>query len=200
MNAIIDKITSLPPLSQTVIDTLDLSVKENKTSEELIDIIKDDSLMVVMLLKTANSAIFGFRTEVDSIENLIHLLGIDFTISIILSNSLQNSFDVDFSPYGITSNEFRELTSLKISLLNQWIMRVDSNLIKTLFMPIILSDLGKYIISTEINHINKQDEFFKELNNTDITNINSVEKQYCGISSNEATTLLLEHWKLNPMF
>jgi HD-like signal output (HDOD) protein len=196
MNKLVQHIVNIPALSQTVIDTLNFSLKSEKSAEELIKIIGNDPLITIMLLKTANSAIYGFVNKVDSVENLIYLLGIDFTIALILSNSLQNNFDVNFAPYGIDANKFRFNISLKSNLLKLWINKFDIEVAKKLHLSVILYDLGKYLIAAHIISEKKTDQFLKSINEN-ISNIESIEREYCGVSSKEATILLLKHWNLN---
>jgi HD-like signal output (HDOD) protein len=117
---IIKKIRSLPPLNETALDVIEFNKADNKESEELIEIVQKDPLIVATLLKVANSALFGFRHKVESIENLIQLLGSDFVVSLVIGNSIQNNFDTNFEPYTINSNQFRESSCLYTSFLNIW--------------------------------------------------------------------------------
>lgn len=195
MSNIVRRIEQLPPLPKTVMDVMDFSKQEDKTCEDLIVIIKDDALLIAMLLKTANSALFGFRNKVETIKNLVNLLGVDFTVSLVLSNSLQSSFDIDFSPYGIDVNKFRDNTILSVNFLNIWISRVDIELKKRLLLPVTIMDIGKYILSNEINKLNRKDEFLAQIEKNP-QNLELIEKKYCGFSSKETTIMILEHWKI----
>jgi len=196
MKTIVSKIENLPALSKTVMDTLEFSTKTNKTPEELSEILSTDPLMVVSLLKTVNSAIFGFRNEVESLENLIYLMGIDFTISMILANSIEDSVEINISAYGIDQSEFKDFLALKLKFVTSWIRKEDSQLLKKLYLPLILHDIGKFIISKELFHANQIDIFLDELKK-DHLNINKIERKYCDYTSPEITVFVLEYWKLN---
>jgi HD-like signal output (HDOD) protein len=149
-----------------------------------------------MLLKTANSALFGFKNKIDSIKNMVNLLGIDFTVSLILSNSLQSCFDIDFSPYGIDVNQFRNHTVLSVNFINIWLSLVDIEIKNKLLLPMTIMDIGKYIISNEINKMGAKDTFLSKLK-TNPQNLSFLEIQYCSFSSSEVTVMLLEHWKID---
>jgi HD-like signal output (HDOD) protein len=196
MKTIVKEIEEIPALSKTVMETLKFSTKENKTSKELIGILSTDPLVVVNLLKTVNSAIFGFRNEVESIENLIYLMGIDFTISMILANSVEESVDINISAYGIDTTQFKELLANKIKFVNSWVRKENINIEKKLYLPLILHDLGKFILSKELNQTNKIDVFLSELKK-DHQNINKIERKYSNYTSKEISVLVLEHWDLN---
>jgi len=192
---IIKRIKKLPPLSRTVLDVMEFNNKEEKTSEELIKIIKSDPLLIIFLLKTANSALFGFKNEIETIDNLVNILGVDFTISLVLSQSLQNSFDIDFSPYGIDSNKFRDATILSVNFLQDWVNKIDKNLTSKLLLPIVLFDLGKYLIANEINKQFKTNEFYEDIKQNKF-NMDNVERKYCNCTSLEVTVMLLKHWEI----
>ena len=196
MQKIVENIEELPALSKTILDTLDFSTKTNKTAEELIDIISTDPLITVTLLKTINSAMFGFRNEVDTIENLIYLMGIDFTISMILSNNLEDSLKIDISAYGLDQNQFKEFTALKLKFISSWLRKENPQLLNKIYLPLILQDLGKFIISQELNKDNKISSFLSDIKK-DPLNIDKIERNYYNCTSNDVTILILEHWRLN---
>jgi HD-like signal output (HDOD) protein len=193
---IIKKIKSLPPLNETALEVIEFNKQESKEDKELVKIIEQDPLIVATLLKVANSPLFGFRYKVESIENLIYLLGVDFVISLVIGNSIQNNFDTNFEPYGINSNQFREASCLYTSFLNMWLSQIDNDLRKKLYLPIFLSDIGKCVLANEINASNIKDVFIEQIKLYP-TNIEKTEKDLCGFSSTEITVLLLENWSLD---
>ncbi len=195
-NSIIQEIKSLPPLSKTVIDVIEYSKHENKTVEGLLELIQDDSLLIASLLKISNSALFGFKNKVTDVKNMINLLGVNFTISLILANSIENSFKADFSPYGISANSFKHTTLIAIKLMQFWISQIDIELKNRLVLPAILMNLGKYLIASNLIKTDQGDEFLANIQK-DILDIDKVEKQFCGYTALEVTVLLLEHWKID---
>jgi len=196
INTIVEQIEELPALEKTIVDVLEFSIKKEKLPEELIEILSSDPLIVATLLKTINSAIFGFRNEVESLDNLIYLMGIDFTISIVLANSIQDAVKINLDSYGIDETIFKEQLSLKIKFMTSWLRQEDIDIQKKLYLPLILHDIGKFIISNEINNLNKSKEFLKDISNKP-QSIDKIERKYCEHTANEVTVLVLEYWKIN---
>jgi len=196
MQSIVNKIKILEPLSKTTLDVLTFSTKKEKKHSELIELIKNDAGLVATLLKVVNSALFGFKNRVENLDSLVTLLGVNFTISIVLSKGIENSLKMDFSVYEQTEESFTDITYSKINLLNIWLSKVDIELKNKLMIPIILSDIGKYIISHEIVSMNLKDDFIKECQDKNIV-IYDIEEKFCSINSKDATSLLLNHWKIN---
>ena len=81
---LIEEINSLPPLPTSVIELEKYKSIDNSDLLKLISIIEEDPLMVVTILKVANSSMFGFRFKVETLSKAINLLGINFTISIAI--------------------------------------------------------------------------------------------------------------------
>jgi len=196
MNTIVQRIEELPALSKTIIDTLNFSTKSDKTAEELVEILSTDPLIIATLLKTINSAIFGFRNEIETLENLIYLMGVDFTISIVLANSIQDSVSIDISAYGISQEEFKDFLALKIKFMTSWLRTKHPEIQKKLYLPLILQDLGKFIISKELSSTNKAQKFLSEIKEKPYS-IDKIERKYSSYTSTEITVLILEHWNLN---
>ena len=89
-NNILEKIESLPPLPKTIIEIEEFRKKLNKEAIDLLNIIEKDALIISTLLKISNSAMFGFRSKVETPSRAVNLLGINFTISIAIGGTVQN--------------------------------------------------------------------------------------------------------------
>ncbi|MFW3328765.1 HDOD domain-containing protein, partial [Aliarcobacter butzleri] len=103
---ILNKIDSLPPLPKTIIEVEEFRKKPNKEIADLLKIIEKDALIVSTLLKISNSAMFGFRSRVETPARAVSLLGINFTISIAIAGTVQNLLKSDLEPYGVNVNDF----------------------------------------------------------------------------------------------
>jgi len=196
MQTIVTQIEKLAPLSKTILDTLNFSTKTNKTSEELIDILSTDPLIIASLLKTVNSAIFGFRNEVENVENLIYLMGIDFTISMVLSNNIEDSLETNVDGYGLDQSQFKEFLALKLKFISSWLRKENPELLKKIYLPLILQDVGKFIISKELKTENKIKSFLDTITK-DPDHIDKVERKYYNCTSTEVSILVLDHWEIN---
>jgi HD-like signal output (HDOD) protein len=196
MKNIISEIEQIKPLSSTVVKILEFSIKKEKSVEELISLIQLDTALVTTLLKVSNSAIFGFRNKVETIDNIVNLLGVNFTISIILGSEMNDSFNVNFKAYCISGDAFKTINLMKINLLNLWIGKIDKEIKDTLLLPTIIYNIGKYIVSKEINESNNTNNFILESEDLNIC-MDDIERKYCNASSKEVSVLLLKHWNIS---
>jgi len=127
---------------------------------------------------------------------LVSLLGINMTISLVLANGIENCMKMDFSVYGHKENTFTNITYSKITFLNLWLSSINIELRNKLMIPVILSNIGKYIISQEIVSMNLKEDFLNDYSDKSIS-VYDIEKKYCNISSLDVTALLLSYWGIS---
>ncbi|WP_066155263.1 HDOD domain-containing protein [Aliarcobacter cryaerophilus] len=191
------RVESLPPLPRTIILIEEYRRKSEKEISELLDIISKDALIVTNLLKIANSAMFGFRSKVETPLRAISLLGINFTISVAISASSQKLLVTTLSPYGLTNDNFMNSSNIASVLASLWLGKIDETIKDEIILPALLIDIGKYIIADMILNEQKEKEFKAKIEEG-ILSIEEVEKEFLGFSSSYVTAQIFKHWKLSP--
>ena len=191
------RVESLPPLPRTIILIEEYRRKSEKEISELHDIISKDALIVTNLLKIANSAMFGFRSKVETPLRAISLLGINFTISVAISASSQKLLVTTLAPYGLTNDNFMNSSNIASVLASLWLGKINESIRDEIILPALLLDIGKYIIADIIINEQKEKEFKAKIDEG-ILSIEDVEKEFLGFSSAYVTSQIFKHWKLSP--
>ena len=194
-NNILEKIESLPPLPKTIIEIEEFRKKPNKEAVDLLKIIEKDALIISTLLKISNSAMFGFRSKVETPSRAINLLGINFTISIAIGGTVQNLLMTNLEPYSISSDDFMRASNISSSLANVWLSKIDGELKEEIILPALLQETGKFILADLISHGGKS-EVFKTKISSGIS-IEDAEKELLGVTTSEITAKIFRHWKLS---
>lgn len=193
--SILEKIESLPPLPKTIVEIEEFRKKSNKEVSELLEIIEKDALIISTLLKISNSAMFGFRSKVETPSRAVNLLGINFTVSIAIGGTVQNMLASNLDPYGINSDDFMRASNISSTLANLWLSKVDFDLKEEIVLPSLLQEAGKFVLSDILISENKLEEFKNKLAQT--KDIASAEKEIIGITTSETTAKIFKHWKLS---
>ncbi|MCP4970085.1 MAG: HDOD domain-containing protein [Arcobacter sp.] len=193
---IIEKIDTLPPLPKSVLELEEFRKMSNKEPLDLLKIIEKDPLIITTILRVANSAVFGFVSEVDSPSRAISLLGVNFTISIALGSVIQNLIDTDLSAYGATTDDFMFSSNLASNLVNTWVSKISFDLKEELLLPAFLQETGKFVISEILKENGKTEEFLEELNSSG-KKMSQVEKSFIGYTCARVTANIFKHWKLS---
>lgn len=196
LSEVLRRVESLAPLPRTIIEIEQYRKKEEKEIQELYEIIKKDALLVTNLLKIANSAMFGFRSKVETPLRAITLLGINFTISVAISTSSQKLLISSLSPYGLSNDDFMKASNIALALTNLWLNKVDPELKDKLVLPALLQDIGKYIISDVLILNNKESDFYKKVLEN-LKSLQEIEKDFFEFTSSYVTAHIFKHWNLS---
>ena len=194
-SGIIERIESLPPLPKTINEIEEFRKSNEKEAFELLKIIEKDALIVSTLLKVSNSAMFGFRSKVETASKAINLLGINFTISIAIGGAVQNLLKTNLSPYGINSDDFMRASNLATTLTSLWLTRVSFELKEELVLPALLQEAGKFILADIIESKGLTEEFKSLINSG--KSITEAEKELIGMTTSQITAAIFKHWKLS---
>jgi HD-like signal output (HDOD) protein len=194
-NNILEKIESLPPLPKTIIEIEEFRKKLNKESIDLLNIIEKDALIISTLLKISNSAMFGFRSKVETPSRAVSLLGINFTISIAIGGTVQNLLMTNLEPYGINSDDFMRASNISSTLANLWLSKIDIELKEEMILPALLQETGKFILADLLLSEKKSDLFKSKIAAGE--NVATVEKELLGVTTSQITSQIFKHWKLS---
>lgn len=195
LDKIIEKIDNLPPLPLTIIEVEEFRRKSEKDSEELLKIIEKDALIVSTLLKVANSALFGFRSKVETTSRIITLLGVNFTIYITINENIQNLLRTDLEPYQIIADDFMEASNVASVFANIWLSKIDNESKDDMILASLLQEVGKFILSELIISNDKTKKFIDLINNGE--DLAKVEKALLGTTTSKTTAEIFKHWKLS---
>lgn len=195
-NLLSQRIDSLPPLPQSILELDDFRNIDNPTPEKLIKIIEKDPLMIATILRIANSSMYGFRSEVDTLSRAINLLGINFTVSIAIGSVVQNAIKSNLSAYTISNDQFIYICALASEIVNIWVSQIDKDLKVKLMMPAFLQEIGKFIISDFILKNNLEDGFMKAL--TTNKTISQCEEEFTGYTCARITANIFKYWSFSP--
>ncbi len=194
-NNILQKIESLPPLPKTVTEIEEFRRKINKEAMELLNIIEKDALIISTLLKISNSAMFGFRSKVETPSRAVSLLGINFTISIAIGGTVQNLLMTKLEPYGINSDDFMRASNISSTLANLWLSKIDFDLKEEILLPALLQETGKFILADLILSEKKSDLFKSKISSG--ISVKDAEMELLGVTTSQITAQIFRHWKLS---
>jgi len=193
---ILEKIDTLPPLPQTIIDVEEFRKRQTKEASELIEIIEKDALLISTLLKVVNSAMFGFRTKIETPNRIVSLLGINFTIFMTINGTINNILNTNLEPYGINSDDFMKASILASTLANLWLENINDEEIKQeIVLSAFLQETGKFILSEVLFSEGLLEEFKDKLQSGQ--KVYCVEKEMLGITTSQITAQIFHHWKLS---
>lgn len=192
---------NLPPLPNTVIKLRDYIDEKGSKIEikGVVDIISKDPLATANLLKTANSAYYGFSQEISTINQVIALLGIENVKNIVMADSLRSRIKINVSPYGLDTNIFIGTCSKEVDFISNWLNEEDRKLSQTLIPCAMLLRLGMILFSSVLIRSKKDKEFRDALKANDFKNIALIEQEFFGVDHISFLAYCFDHWKFDEV-
>jgi len=197
-SSIIESIKSLPPLSKTIMDINKVYSDQESGIHDLAKAIEPDPMIVANLLKTANSPLYGFGKEIRNVGQAVSLFGMSMTRSIALGNSVRKLLNVDMQPYGVTSDDFADISAKQARLMMNWYSKIDRKKADELYLAAFLQETGKILIASDVIQEDEVTTFKSEIELSN--NIAQVEKAYVQVTSSEVTAEVFEHWGFDSNF
>ena len=191
---ILKNIKFLPTLPQSVANVNRICMDKESSLSELAEEIKKDPVATGTLLKIANSSLYGSR-NIKSVELAVGMFGKAVTKSYVLSSAISNLIKLDFSPYGITADEYSLIAQKRTLIMDSWYSNINKSMLDTLTTATQLSSLGQILIAQDVIANHHNNEFLEEIDMEE--DIDIIELNLCGITTLEVTAEILKHWKLD---
>jgi HD-like signal output (HDOD) protein len=179
----IEHLFTLPSISQEI---LELVGDDLVAASKMAKIIEKDPVLTSRLLKVVNSAFYGFRRQIDSVEHAVVILGNDEVINLAFSIAVHQIM-------GRMAPKLSHLLwehSLMVAHLTQWLGPIlgceGGNMLYTLGL---LHDFGK-IIFLQRGHTNGNLQTLSSLEDL------AGEEQDTGLSHAEMGAYVAERWNL----
>jgi diguanylate cyclase (GGDEF)-like protein len=185
----------LPTLPEIALRLVEIAQQEEPDYQEVSRIIRSDPVISGKILKTVNSALFGFRQRIETIEQAIPKLGITLLRTLILSFHLarQGSSQPETQP--IRQLLWRSsLTQAVIAeLIAEQTPAADP---PTYFLAGMLQDIGILAMVAE-----RPEEYSQHvLNRAQFPDVASAERAYFGFSHSDVSKAILERWRMGETF
>ncbi len=190
---LIDQIKQLPPLPESCQQIETVYHDENSTFDDLIKILEKDPMLTADLLKAANSPLYGFSREINTLAQAVSLFGMGTVRGFALATIIKKSFKLDLSPYGLSNSMFSKISEMQHALMVNWCLRSSPKDLNLLSPAAFLVELGKVIIAQTINAEENNDAFKAALSSQD--NVEDAERAVCGSSTPQVAGEVFDFWK-----
>jgi len=195
---LIARVDSLPPLPESVLHIESLYAQGDPDIDDIVQIIEADPSLTADILVKVNAPYYGFSKSIVSILQAVTLFGSSKIRAIVLSSSLNRCFDINLSPYGITTAEFSKISMMQSELIFQWYISINIDIARTLTPIAFIMETGKILIAKEILESNKTNLFLNDLHT--YSDIAYVENIHTMMTSAQINALIFEHLNLNDTF
>ena len=191
---ILKKIKQLPPLPESAMQIEAVYQNPDSNFQDMVKIIEKDPLLTADILKAANSPLYGFSREINSISQAVGLFGMGTVRGFALASIVKKSFSLDLSPYNLTNDMFAALSKKEHALTTAWCVRKENRLMGILSPAAFLVEIGKVIIAQVIKAEGKEETFAQALAELD-GDADAAEAEVVGVTTAEVSAKIFEHWR-----
>ena len=193
---LLQKIKQLPPLPESALQIEAVYQNPNSSFDDMVKILEKDPLLTADILKAANSPLYGFTREINSIAQAVGLFGMGTVRGFALASIVKKSFPLNLDPYGISNEQFSSLSKEQHALVTNWYLRKDPKLLGILSPAAFLVEIGKALIAQYLTTEKKSEEFQAKM--AELGSVTAAEKEVCGTDTAEVSATIFSHWQFEP--
>lgn len=189
--ALLARIPAFPPI---VLRLLDILSRDDVEIRELVTLISSDPAFSAQILRVANSPLFGFRSQIDTLQSALVVLGLrrvrGLTMTVATANHMKAALRIEE-----LSRCWRHM--LACALLTEELARSFPAFEERAYTAGLLHDVGRLGLLLAYPA-----EYAELLRNADLNAVELLdyEKEKLGLDHCEAGRLLAAHWNLPPEF
>ena len=193
---LIGQLTDLPTVSPSAMKLVALLEHSDADNEEILEVLKYDSVLTARVLRACNSASLGFVEPVGSVEQAVLLLGYQPLLQMVLALAFAKVLSVPMPAYAVEAKELYA-HSLIVGMASEFLslgqVNPDSDS-QLAFTAGLLHDLGKMALS-QVLDAGRQTAIREYIARHGATRIEA-EREITGTDHAEVGACLLRTWRL----
>jgi len=194
MNSVEDIIKSasqLPPFPAVIHRALSLINNPNSSRREVVETLQYDQAITTNVLKVCNSAYYGLRNPIGSLEDAVLFLGFNQLFEIILCGATGSTLEKAVPGYDLAAGELWKHSVSSALLTDIVSKRLKKDQSPLLFTAALIHDIGKVMLNS---YVKEQFQAIKKLVQIKGISFLAAEKDVLGIDHAELSSLVIEQW------
>lgn len=187
-------IQTLEPLSNTILQIMQICDDDEMGVKELTSVVKADPIITARILNTANSPLYANAGDMSSIERAVMRFGKNGVKTAALGGLYCSLGDLDLKAYRISEERFSKISMMRyefiITLTHKKLAQKQSSSLATAAQ---LSNLGQILIAKELNETKGVDEF---MTLSKSYGVRYAEEHMLATTTNSVSAQILRFWKL----
>jgi putative nucleotidyltransferase with HDIG domain len=195
INAIINDIDTLEPIPQITTQLMEIAQNPDSALKEAAVLITHDATLTANLLRTVNSAHFGLRRKIESVQEAVVLMGLNSIMDLVLLQTTAGRLKAAQTGYDLSAGELWRHAAVSAILARKIAERVEADNVNRIFTCALLKDIGKLVLNQyvraageEIQRLVCQDEYC----------FLDAEREVLGIDHAEIGGQIAERWNFTP--
>ena len=194
IRTIVSHTESLPAMPEVMLRVQKLIKHPSTSPFQLAKIIETDPSIVAGILKIANSAYYGFRGKVSTIQHASSLFGTRRLAELITAMSAGGVLGRAMDGYGLKAGDMWRHAIMVASAASQIAVELKTDLLDSAYMAGLLHDMGKIILDPHVRERRLLFEHYFAANPG--KSIQDAERDILGFDHAVIAAILCEKWSL----
>jgi putative nucleotidyltransferase with HDIG domain len=143
---ILKQVQRLQPIPAMVHRVLQLAADPESSQKDLVALVEHDPAITANLLRVCNSAHFGLRVKVDSIQKAISLIGNQKMVELVLEQTLSGNLQSAQKGYRLERGELWKQSVAAAKVTNSLAARRQLANLPAIYTAALLKDIGKVVL------------------------------------------------------
>lgn len=182
--------TRLPPSLGVLGRLQDLLADHDTGLEDIVELVRIDPALTFQVIKLANSALYGLRSQCESLEDAVARVGFGDIHQIVGLAVSRQSFQGELPVYEIAGGRLWE-NAIATAALNSAFAALAGADARNAYATGLLRNIGKVVLNNHAPHLRYPGEGVA-------AEAQAWEKHQLGFSSAEVAAVLLDHWRFPP--
>ena len=192
---LINEIELIPMLPESILKIEKIYANPESSIKEMTAALENDPLMVVNILKIANSPMYGFSREIKDIAQAVSLYGKDTIRSFALNIAANKCIPINVDPYSISVSGYIKKAQVQNALITNWVGKIDREALSLLSPASFLVEIGKIVISQYLVKNDLETDFKSDFNEN--RSYEKSELHLCGSRSYDVAATIFYNWNFN---
>ena len=196
-DALEKSIENIMPIPQVALKVLRIINSDNYGTSKIAEEVKKDQVLSARTLKICNSALFGLRHRIESLEDALVLLGRNRFIQMVLSAAVKNYFNQSGLGYSICKGGLYH-HAVGNAIITEKIAAHTGDVQPSLaYIAGLMHDIGKVVLDQYIS--SAYPYLYRKASDTSVSLLD-IEKEIIGMDHTEIGAILAEKWDLPEIF
>lgn len=193
---LIQNVKNLPPVSQAALKLISLLDQSSTDNDEVVQVLKYDTVMTARLLKACNAPAFGLTEPVSSVDEAVFILGHEQILHTVITLAFGSVMTTPSPAFTAGANELWQ-HSLIAATATETILHHLPDLNaqpNAVFTAGLLHDIGKLVFAQTVSA--EQLAEIRDRAERKLISGTDAEKEVLGIDHGETGAALLQSWRL----
>ena len=182
------------PLPETAVEIVKKSSDPSTSMQDISDILNTDQAMAGKILSIANSAFYGMRRQVATVNEAVVLLGVRTVRNLALTASMSTVAVRPVAGYGLPRRELFKHSLVMANVAKQVNSETNKSMPEEAYTAGLLHDLGKLVLT---DYVGEKVEIIKERAHEQNISFAAAERSVLGTDHAEVAAALAEKWELS---